>query len=438
MKLAHLVTIWITIYGCNAYPGMGQGRLKDILNMRGDDNTNQVEMIGDLTSLADHELSDVGRSVKNILQGKDSPEDVTSTYTNVPAKDSQQCASDPCCIWEYIKRDMYAKFHGDSGRCTKHARAAVRLGFHDAASWEKGDTFGGADGSIVLANELTRAENDGLQDIGIIVQGWYDTYHSRYGVGMADLIQMGATIATVTCPLGPRIRSYVGRKDSSQATNKGRMPDVHASAENLVALFQNKTITPEALVALVGAHTTSQQHFVDETRDGAPQDSSPGVWDILFYGETKSATVPPRVFRFPSDIALSKHESTAATWNTFSTAAGQAAWNNDFAREYIRMSMLGVNNINDLTECTKVLPMPTTSFKPPDQEALQQWLQGKDTPKKDAGAALEDGKALTLVQGVLGVVGDVGDAVGGIVGGIGGIIGGIGDGIGGLIGGLLP
>lgn len=328
MNLTNLLTIWITICGCYAYPGMGGGKFKDILEARQDGSTGQVEMIGDLDILADHELSGVGRVVKNILESKEPPEDLTSTYTDIPPRDSRQCANDPCCIWEYIKRDMYAKFHGDSGRCTKHARAAVRLGFHDAASWEKGDDFGGADGSIILGNELTRSENDGLQDIGIIVQGWYDTYHSKYGVSMADLIQMGATVATVTCPLGPRVRSFVGRKDSARATEKGRMPDVNDSAEKLVAVFQNKTITPKALVALVGAHSTSQQHFVDESRDGAPQDSTPGVWDILFYSETKSASVPPRVFRLPSDLALSKHPETASTWNTFSTVAGQVAWNN--------------------------------------------------------------------------------------------------------------
>lgn len=99
------------------------------------------------------------------------------------------------------------------------------------------------------------------------------------------------------------------------------------------------------------------------------------------------------------------------------------------------MSLLGVNNINNLTECTKVLPMPTAAFTAPDQDALLQWLQGKDTPQKDAGAALEDGKSLSLVQGVLGVVGDLGDAVGGVVGGV---VGGIGGAIGGIIGGLLP
>ncbi|OAA64741.1 ligninase H2 [Niveomyces insectorum RCEF 264] len=410
---------------------MGGGKLKEILEARKSPVSGQVEMIGDLGILDDHELSAVGRSVKAILQSRESPEDTTSVYTNVPHKDSQACEDDPCCIWEYVKRDMYDKFHGESGRCTKHARAAIRLGFHDAGSWAKGDTHGGADGSIILGNELTRKEHDGLQDIGIVVQGWYDKYQAKYNVGMADLIQMGATIATVTCPLGPRIRSFVGRKDSSRAALKGRIPDVNDPAEKLVELFSNKTITPEALVALVGAHTTSQQHFVDESKDGAPQDSTPGVWDVLFYGETASRNSPPRVFKFQSDVVLSKYGETRDSWNTFASARGQAPWNTAFAREYIRLSLLGVNNINDMTECTKVLPMPVTTFTAPDQAAEQQWLQGKDTPDNDAGAALEDGKSLSLIQGVLGVVGDLGNGIGSVVGGIVG-------GIGGIIGGLLP
>ena len=73
---------------------------------------------------------------------------------------------------------------------------------------------------------------------------------------MADLIQMGATVATVTCPLGPRIRSFVGRKDNPIPSMDGLLPDVTASADSLIQLFEDKTIKPHGLAALVGAHTT--------------------------------------------------------------------------------------------------------------------------------------------------------------------------------------
>lgn len=41
------------------------------------------------------------------------------------------------------------------------------------------------------------------------------------------------------------------------------------------------------------------------------------------------------------------------------------------------MSMLGVNNINSLTECTKVLPPAVNSFTSPDKAVLDLWLQGQ-------------------------------------------------------------
>jgi hypothetical protein len=41
------------------------------------------------------------------------------------------------------------------------------------------------------------------------------------------------------------------------------------------------------------------------------------------------------------------------------------------------MSLLGVNNINDLKECTKVLPPARNSFVSQDQKLLDLWLQGQ-------------------------------------------------------------
>jgi catalase (peroxidase I) len=96
----------------------------------------------------------------------------------------------------------------------------VRLGFHDAASWNRNATHGGADGSLILAPETSRTENNGLQTIVAYIQTVYDKYKS-YGIGMADLIQVSANVATVVCPLGPRVRTYVGRKDSSTPAPDG-------------------------------------------------------------------------------------------------------------------------------------------------------------------------------------------------------------------------
>ncbi|KAF3048004.1 hypothetical protein E8E12_005850 [Didymella heteroderae] len=190
---------------------------------------------------------------------------------------------------------------------------------------------------------------------------------------MADLIQMGANVATVVCPLGPRTRTFVGRTDSSRPAVNGLLPNVFAEADALIDLFDNKTIKVHGLTALVGAHTVSQQHFVDPGRSGDPQDSTPGIWDVAFYNETLSANVPKRVFKFPSDVKLSQNSRASGEWNQF--VIGQEHWNEDYAREYVRLSLLGVNNINYLTECSHVLPRRTDTVKTADNPAnLKNWL----------------------------------------------------------------
>jgi len=108
-------------------------------------------------------------------------------------------------------------FTGAKARCNDQARAAIRLGFHDAGTWSKsnrdaGKDYGGADGSIMMGfGEESRAENNGLQDIISRLQ----KVQKQYGVGFADLVQYAAVHAVVMCPLGPRLKAFVGRKGNS-------------------------------------------------------------------------------------------------------------------------------------------------------------------------------------------------------------------------------
>lgn len=62
--------------------------------------------------------------------------------------------------------------------------------------------------------------------------------------------------------------------------------------------------------------------------------------------------------------------------------------------------MLGVNNINNLTECSKILPNRVTSFTPADQSLLNTWLQ--TTGKVDAITnALLNGDLLTSLSSII-------------------------------------
>ncbi|KAJ4362906.1 hypothetical protein N0V83_010023 [Neocucurbitaria cava] len=359
-----------------AHPGMGEqmAEMRRVANKI--QRRQSKELIGDLATLADSKLTSIGKDIKAILLDQQNAESSTID-ASIPAGaiGSAACKADLCCHWKWLAYEMTAKFNGTSGRCSKFARQAVRLGFHDAGVWSRDSGYGGADGSILLSNEMSRADNNGLAAIADQTNKWYTKYN-QYGLSMADIIQFGANVATVVCPLGPRIRSFVGRKDNTKAGPTGLLPGEKDSADVLIKLFQAKTIDPHDLVALVGAHTTSQQHFVNTARDGDPQDTTPGIWDVAFYPQTTN-NPPVRVLKFQSDINLSKDSRTSPEWAEFSGSGGQNHWNEDYSVAYTRLSLLGVNNINDLKECTKVLPARRSSFVSEDQKVLDMWLAGQ-------------------------------------------------------------
>jgi len=168
------------------------------------DRPRSYGLIGDLSYLEDHELSPVGGLVKGVLLGQYSGETNDTYYQQLPPLGTQDCAYDTCCVWQHIANEMAFAFrHRESGECNDAARASIHLAFHDAAGWSL-DTgsHGGADGSIVWASEeLTRISNRGLDRIANQMRIWYDKYSVGYDISMADLIQMAASVATVTCPL---------------------------------------------------------------------------------------------------------------------------------------------------------------------------------------------------------------------------------------------
>lgn len=143
MLLIQLLLIFHSTLVVVAYPGM-MGSLIGEIRRRQDNETDDEqfdsrELIGDLLNLTDAQLTPVGRSIKNILtQGGnigdtpegESPQSDETWDSPVPAKDSPECAADVCCIWQYIANDLQEAFRGKSGRCTKVARGAIRLGFH--------------------------------------------------------------------------------------------------------------------------------------------------------------------------------------------------------------------------------------------------------------------------------------------------------------------
>ncbi|KAI1847492.1 hypothetical protein JX265_000742 [Neoarthrinium moseri] len=318
MKASDLI-VPIAITQTAAYPGMNRVLGEIEAHNRGIAQRS-TELLGDLTGDL---LSDVGQTIKSILQGASAIAG-GSTYQAPGDLGTDSCGQETCCVWSYVVRELEDAFR-DSNGCTSLARGAIRQGFHDAATWNTDASYGGADGSLLLSDELSRTENRGLEEIGAQTRMWYNKY-KEHGVGMADLIQTAAVVGIVSCPGGPRIRNFVGRRDDSTAGPTGLLPSPFQSAQSLIELFAAKTFTASDLVALVGAHTASTQKFVEPSRAGAPQDATPGVWDTKFYSETLTSANSTTIVTFPSDRNLATYSQTSGQWKVFAGFSGQSTW----------------------------------------------------------------------------------------------------------------
>ncbi|MCJ1468654.1 hypothetical protein MMC07_007283 [Pseudocyphellaria aurata] len=149
------------------------------------------------------------------------------------------------------KRDQSAAFH-DAGTYSLKLAAEGRVG-------------GGADGSLILAKEYNR-------------------------------------------PGGPRVPTFVGRKDSSKPSPDGLLPGLD-SPDILVVLFKDKGFNETDLAALVGALTVSKQFYEDPSQTGASQDNSAGLGDVEFYAEQFVST--PGTYRLKSLQNLSVFPSVS-------------------------------------------------------------------------------------------------------------------------------
>ncbi|KAL5377489.1 hypothetical protein DPSP01_009826 [Paraphaeosphaeria sporulosa] len=257
-------------------------------------------------------------------------------------------------VWTSISKELTQKFL-TGGQCNPDARAAIRLVFHDCGAWNKAQgAKGGCDGSLVLnAEEGSRAENKGLEKIAADIKAMA----TKYSVSVADLVVFAGNHAVVTCPGGPRSKTWIGRKSSSVAAPNGLLPDVNAPAASLSKLFVDKGFDDRDLAALLGAHTSSNQFNFDLENKGASQDSTPGVWDVKYYSETLNP--PPGVVVFPSDSKLANYAGVGKEFKGFVGNAGK--WNGKFADAMEKMVMFGSSGTAGMVDCTDALPRSTSA-----------------------------------------------------------------------------
>ncbi|KAJ3147434.1 hypothetical protein HDU86_007984 [Geranomyces michiganensis] len=246
--------------------------------------------------------------------------------------------------------------------CSDDARSALRLAYSDSATFSIKNTTspGGADGSAVLAAELAWPENKGLQKIATTILALQTRFSStKAPVSRADLIQLAAALAVVTCFPGPSVPFQVGRPDAKVANPEGRLPDVFDTADNLLAAFADMGFNATETVALMGAHSIGKQRYVDVSHQGAPLDSSPNEMDAQYYADALQDSPPPGTFRLPSDHKLARNIHTKVDWDRF--AHDPRAWSAAFSAAMSKMSALGVRT--PLVACP-VIPAGPQSLNP--------------------------------------------------------------------------
>lgn len=212
-----------------------------------------------------------------------------SAFSLLPRTDS--CPK----VWSEVLPELQTAFDG----CGRDAHGAIRAPFHDCIN-------NGCDGSLILTDECSRAENAGLSDICGKLLSWTQ----KYNTSAADMIEFAAAVAISSCPLGPRVRALVGRKDSSEAAPLNSMPGSRDSISSILAKFAAKGFSGDDVVALMGTHSVAVQVNDDPAQAGKSLDSTPSVYDLKFYQETLDGTAP---YSLQSDKGLANNTEVSGT-----------------------------------------------------------------------------------------------------------------------------
>ncbi|KAF9690820.1 hypothetical protein EKO04_011016 [Ascochyta lentis] len=246
-------------------------------------------------------------------------------------------------VWSTVLPELQTAFSG----CGRDAHGAIRAPFHDCIN-------NGCDGSLILTDECSRAENAGLSDICSKLLSWTQKYNTT----AADMIQFAAATAISSCPLGPRVQALVGRKDSSAAAPLNSMPSSRDSIESILAKFAAKGFSGDDVVALMGTHSVAVQVNDDPAQAGKSLDSTPSVYDTKFYQETMDGSAP---YSLQSDKGLANYSETHEKWADF--AAGDvSAWNSAFTDAWNRFAVIG-NDVDSLQDCSSIIPSGASERK---------------------------------------------------------------------------
>ncbi|KAJ3048339.1 hypothetical protein HK097_010657 [Rhizophlyctis rosea] len=274
----------------------------------------------------------------------------------VPTLERRQTGCDSA-LWNRVKGAIMEQF--GSRPCSPLGRAAIRLYFHDAGTYDTKDDTGGPNGSVMrFDSEANQPQNNHLRDVILALRTVYDRFSGQ--VSRADIINLAGLLGTQSCPGGASIPFFIGRKDSTTPDDASRLPGDTEPMDNIISKFQRQGLTNKQLAALIGAHTTGKRFSSPPSEPvngnaGLAFDSTPEVWDLNYYNETlQQPTSPPLgQTRIQVDVAISRDPRTKNEFARYVTDFD--GWTKDFTEAMVVMGKFGRANAN-LIKCDGVVP----------------------------------------------------------------------------------
>lgn len=189
----------------------------------------------------------------------------------------------------------------------------IRAASHDALAISEG--HGGADGSIITADEMRRPENRYESFVHVISKNII-ALASKYDASAADVVAVCGAVATEFLG-GPVIisrtsRFRVGRYDRTEPNPANALAPANINTTRFGDFAKSKGLSIEEMTALMGAHSLldeggckmSNGAYCDPLRnDCSRADLKMFKWSSVYYRETCRATVrvndPPIVSQNP-------------------------------------------------------------------------------------------------------------------------------------------
>lgn len=197
-------------------------------------------------------------------------------------------------------RDAYFKVFNDPTLVPLY----IRLGFHDAGTFDISDRSGGPHGSIRFPKQLKFNVNKGLEKGMPSLEILKNQFQQ---VSYADLIQAGVA-AAVELARGPLIHFKFGRVDAitdAEVPPDGRIPFPQDDLAKLRKTFSRMGLDDTDLVVLSGAHTVGRDSFVDK-----PWTHDNRIFNNSYFVELLKKIADPSLVRLPSDKALLSSNET--------------------------------------------------------------------------------------------------------------------------------